>query len=189
MNKKLATTLAGSAVLVLALSGCGDDKEEKTNAWARKVCDQVQPQVKKIQQANTEITRATEGERSPAEVKEIDAKAFGDISQAYGALARAVDKAGAPPVENGAKLQKDAVRQLDDMSGKYADLKKQADELDTKDRAKFADGLGEIADELGKLGKSGDRALDRLQEGELGAAMANQEGCRKPSTSPSASAA
>jgi len=188
VKKKLAAALAGSAALVLALSGCGDDGEEKTAAWAKKVCDQVQPQVKKIQQANTAITQATQGDRASEEIKEIDTKAFQDISQAYGALADAVDEAGAPPVEDGAKLQKDAVAQLEGMSGKYADLRKQAGELDTGDQAKFADGLKDIADELGKLGKSGDRALDKLQEGELGAAMAEQEGCRKPS-SPSASAA
>ena len=187
MNKKLAAALSGGAALVLALSGCGDDGAEKTREWAGKVCDQVQPQVKKIQQANTAITQATEGDRSSEEIKRTDAEAFRDISQAYGTLAEAVRKAGVPPVEGGAGIQKDAVKQLNDTSRQYADLQEQAEALNTDDQEKFADGLKDIADELGKISKSGDKALNRLQEGERGAAMAEQKGCRKPS--PSASAA
>ncbi|PJE96386.1 small secreted protein [Streptomyces carminius] len=189
MNKKLAIALTGGTALVLALSGCGGDGEDKTAAWAQKFCDQVQPQVKRIQQANASITQATEGEKPPEEIKTTDAQAFSDISRAYAALAKAVKGAGTPPVEDGAALEKDAVRQLDGMSRKYADLKKQADALNTEDQAEFADGLKEIADGLGRLNEGGDQALEKLQKGELGKAMAEQKGCRKPAPSPSASAA
>ena len=38
-----------------------------------------------------------------------------------------------------------------------------------------------IADQLAELGESGDDALNELQEGELGEAMARQRGCQSPS--------
>src|SRR4051794_21520622 len=47
VNKKLAAALSGGAVLVLALSGCTDESNDKLNNWAKSVCDAVQPQAKK----------------------------------------------------------------------------------------------------------------------------------------------
>lgn len=187
MNKKLAAALSGSAALVLTLTGCGDDGAE-TAAWAKKVCDKVKPQVEKIQQANQSINEASQQKKSPEEVQKIDSAAFQKISEAYRALAQAVDKAGVPPVENGAKLEKNAVQELKSLSKAYSDLKKTVDELDTKNQSKFAQGLKGLAQELGRLGKSGDKSLQKLQSGELGEAMAEQKGCRKasPGVTPSA---
>ncbi|MBB1253336.1 small secreted protein [Streptomyces alkaliterrae] len=181
MNNKLAAALCGSAVLALALTGCGGDEDDgKADAWAKKVCDQVQPQVKKIQDANTAIAEVSAKDSSSKEVQQADSTAFQQISEAYKALAGAVARAGEPPVEDGAKLQKDAVKELNDISASYAGLKTKVDEMDTKDQAKFADGLRGISKELSTLGKSGDVALNRLQSGDLGKAMAEQPGCQKP---------
>ncbi|MGW8378613.1 small secreted protein [Streptomyces sp. ODS28] len=183
MNKKLAAALSGSAVLVLALSGCGDDSAEKTDAWAKKVCDQVGPQVTKINKANSEMDAASKDKKKSAkEVQKTDSTAFGHIAGAYNALGNAVNKAGAPPVDDGAKLQKDAVKELKTLSAKYRGLKKQVDGLDAKDSAKFAKGLRGLAPKLDELGKSGDKALQKLQSGDVGKAMANQDGCKRPSS-------
>ena len=38
-NKKLAAALSGGSVLVLVLSGCGDDSSDRLNSWAKQVCD------------------------------------------------------------------------------------------------------------------------------------------------------
>lgn len=187
VNKKLAAALSGGAVLVLALSGCGDDSAEKTDAWAKKVCDQVGPQVTKINKANASMDAASKDKKKSAkEVQKTDSAAFQQISDAYKSLGSAVDKAGAPPVDNGSKLQKDAVKELDTLSTKYGDLKTQVDKLDTKDSAKFAKGLRGLAPKLDELGKSGDKALQKLQSGDVGKAMAKQEGCKRPSPSASA---
>lgn len=183
MNKKLASALSGSAVLVLALTGCGggDDKDDgKAQAWAKKVCDQVQPQVKKIQQATSAISEAAAKDSSSAEVQKADSAAFQELSEAYKALAGAVSKAGEPPVEDGEKLRKDAVKELNEISSAYGDLKTKTDDLDTKDQGKFAAGLRDISKELDTLGKSGDVALNKLQSGDLGKAMSEQSGCKKP---------
>lgn len=83
------------------------------------------------------------------------------------------------------------MKELNASSKAYADLKTEVDALDTKDQAKFADGLKGIADELNKISTSGDQALKKLQSGEVGVAMSKQKGCQKPtaSTGPSGSAA
>ncbi|WP_432119380.1 small secreted protein [Streptomyces sp. bgisy032] len=178
VNKKLAAALSGGAVLVLALSGCGGDDNEKLDSWAKQVCDAVQPQAKKIESANAAIQKETSDNSTPKDVQKTDAKAFQDMSDAYKAIGGAVSKAGAPDVENGEKKQQDAVKELNSISASYADLKKQVDDLDTKDQGKFADGLKDIATELDKLSQSGNDALRNLEEGEVGQAMARQSSCK-----------
>ncbi|MFF8095323.1 small secreted protein [Streptomyces sp. NPDC016675] len=189
VNKKLAAALSGGAVLVLALTGCGGgDDNDKLDAWAKDVCDAVQPQAKKIESANAAIQKETSDNSTPAEVQKTDAKAFQDMSDAYKAMGGAVQKAGAPDVEDGEKKQKDAVTELNGLSSSYASLRKQVEQLDTKDQANFADGLKDIATELNKLSKSGSNALKTLEEGEVGQAMAKQESCKSASVTPSAAA-
>ncbi|MET9759603.1 small secreted protein [Streptomyces sp. NPDC006372] len=183
VNKKLAAALSGGAVLVLALSGCGGDDNEKLDSWAKEVCDAVQPQAKKIESANASIQKETSDNSKPDDVQKTDAKAFQDMSDAYKAIGSAVTKAGPPDVENGEKKQQDAVKELNSISAAYASLKKQVDDLDTKDQGKFADGLKDIATELDKLGKSGNDALRTLEEGEVGQAMSRQSSC-KAATAP-----
>ncbi|MFH9755658.1 small secreted protein [Streptomyces griseus] len=191
MNKKLAAALSGGAVLVLTLSGCSDDSDNKVNDWAKKVCDQVQPQLQKIANANASIQQQTADNSKPADVQKTDSAAFQQISQAYKSLGAAVDSAGPPPVDDGETTQKEAVKELNASSKAYADLKTDVDALDTKDQAKFADGLKGIADDLNKISTSGDQALKKLQSGEVGVAMSKQKGCQKPtaSTGPSGSGA
>ncbi|MDT0615464.1 small secreted protein [Streptomyces lancefieldiae] len=187
VNKKLAVALSGGAVLVLALTGCGSsDDNDKLDSWAKEVCDAVQPQAKKIAAANAAIQKETSDNSTPAEVQKTDAQAFQDMSDAYKAMGGAVQRAGAPDVDDGEKKQKDAVSELNGLSSSYASLRKQVEALDTKDQAKFADGLKGIATELNKLSKSGSNALKALEEGDVGQAMAKQDSCKSASATPSA---
>lgn len=187
MIKKLAFALSGSAVLVLALSGCGDDKNDKLDSWAKTFCGDVQPQVKKIEGANDAIQKQTSDTSAPADVQKTDSKAFQDLSDAYKGMASAVTKAGAPPVDDGEKTKDDAVKELNSISASYADLKKRVDALDVKDQAKFADGLKEVATRLGKISQNGNRALDKLQSGDVAKAMKDQESCQNASPAATAS--
>jgi hypothetical protein len=185
VKTKLAVGFALS--LTLALSACtggGDDGGEETEAWAREVCGQVGPQVQKIRDASAAITEASEGDETPKEVQEADSAAFKDISDAYAALAETVQQAGVPPVDNGERLRRDAVEELNDISDSYAELQDTIDGLDTSDQAEFAEGLTDIADRLSELGASGDEALRELQDGELGEAMAQERGCQSPTAQP-----
>lgn len=187
VNKKLAAALSGGAVLVLALSGCSsDDNSDKLNSWAKEVCDAVQPQARKIEAANAAIQKETSDNSTPEDVQKTDSQAFQDMSDAYKAIGAAVTKAGAPDVDNGETKQKNAVKELNSISASYASLQKQVDELNTKDQAKFADGLKDIATALDKLSTSGSDALKTLEEGDVGKAMAQQESCKSASASPSA---
>jgi hypothetical protein len=185
VKMKLAAALSGAA-LVMALAGCGDNSNSKLNAWAKTVCDQASTQVKKINDANTAITKVDSAGK-PADVKNADSAAFQQISDAYKSLAGIVSKAGDPPVKNGTKLKTQAVNDLNQLSTSYSNLKKQVDGLNTADQAKFADGLKAVSDSLGKVSKTGGQALDSLRQGDVGAAMAKQPGCRSASASPSAS--
>ncbi|MEW2388914.1 small secreted protein [Streptomyces venezuelae] len=185
VNKKLAAALSGGAVLVLALSGCSDDGNKKLDDWAKKVCDSVQPQSKKIADANAAIQKETSDNSSPGDVQKTDSKAFKDMSDAYKSMGDAVKNAGAPPVDDGKKKTDDAVKELNAISKSYGDLKKQVDGLDTKNQADFADGLKDVAGELDKLSKSGNEALEKLQEGEVGKAMGKQDSCKSASATPS----
>jgi archaellum component FlaC len=189
VNKKLAAALSGGAVLVLALSGCtSDDGNDKLDAWAKQVCDAVQPQAKKIETANTAIQKQTSDNSTPQAVQKTDAQAFQDMSDAYKAIGAAVEKAGAPDVDGGEKKKTDAVKELNDIAASYASLKTQVDKLDTKDQAKFADGLKDIATSLDKLSTSGNDALKNLEEGDVGKAMAKQETCKSASAPASSKA-
>jgi hypothetical protein len=172
-------------VLVLTLTACGgDDSAERTEEWAKNVCDQVQPQVARIQAANEAIAQASESEGEPAEVQAVYSSSYEELSGAFESLADAVDGAGDPPVSEGEELRTDAVAELNGLSESYEELKTASDELDTSDRAKFAEGLRGMVGQLEALGQSGDEALAELQSGELGEAMARQKGCQSPAPTP-----
>ncbi|MGW1722286.1 small secreted protein [Streptomyces sp. NPDC002306] len=190
VNKKLAAALSGGAVLAMALSGCSSDdgggSSEKLSAWAKQVCDAVQPQAKKIEAANAAIQKQTSDSSAPEDVQKTDSQAFQDMSDAYKAIGGAVDKAGPPDTgdaKNDEKRQQDAVKELDGIAASYASLKKQVDALDTKNQAKFADGLKDVATELDKLSKSGNGALKTLEEGDVGRAMGEQASCKAAASS------
>ncbi|MFC7966793.1 small secreted protein [Streptomyces cinereoruber] len=182
MNKKLAAALSGGAVLVLALSGCSGDEGNKVDDWAKTFCDQAKPQIQKRAEAH-QIIISTAADSKPAEIQAADSKAFQDIADADRALAKAVESAGAPPVENGEKIKQDAVKELNETAVAYEGLKKQVDALDPSNQQKFADGLQNVANGLTKIEKMDQQALAKLEEGDLGKAMAKQPGCQKPTVS------
>ncbi|MFG3014807.1 small secreted protein [Streptomyces cinerochromogenes] len=197
VNKKLAAALSGGAVLVVAVSGCsssGGEKgpDPKLVSWAKTVCDAVPGPNAKIRSANAQIAAiATDSNLPPKNAQKTYADAFQDMADGYKALADALDTAGAPPgVDGGAKLQKDAAKNLAGLATSYADLKKKVDGLDTKDQGKFARGLKEVAaqsKEIGKQSDSGTQALKRLEQEDVKKAMAKQPSC-KVAASASASA-
>ncbi|MER7182531.1 small secreted protein [Streptomyces hyaluromycini] len=190
VNKKLAAALSGGAVLVVALSGCSSNNKStdpKLIAWAKTVCDAVPAQDAKIKAANEAISTAvSDTTSSPATIQKTDSKAFQDMSDAYKALASAISGAGAPPgVAEGAKRQQNVVTTLNSLSASYADLKKKVDALNTKNQAKFASGLQDIASQTTQLetqSKSGTAALQALEQGEVKDAIAEQASCKKVST-------
>ncbi|WP_170837792.1 small secreted protein [Streptomyces sp. TP-A0874] len=178
MNNKLAAALSGGAVLMLVLSGCAEGNQ-KVDEYAKRICDQLGPQLKKISQANQSIT-STAADGKPEDIKKADSAAFDKISKAYAAMSASVEKAGPPPVEGGAKTQQEAVKELKGTSRAYSDLKKSVDRLDTMDQGKFAEGLSGIVEQLDEINRLGGKAIQKFQSGDLGAAMGQQAGCQRP---------
>ncbi|WP_209445540.1 small secreted protein [Streptomyces roseochromogenus] len=192
VNKKLAAALSSGAVLVVALTGCtssGGDKgpDPKLVAWAKSVCDAVPAQDAKIKSANAAISTTAADTAEPETLQKTDSQAFQDMSDGYKAIAGAVSKAGAPPgVADGDTRLQAVVKSFDGLSVSYAGLKKQVDALNTKDQAKFASGLHDIATQmtdLEKQHKSGTDALEKLQQGEVKNAIAQQASCKKVASS------
>lgn len=180
MNTRLARAISGCALLALSLTACGDDSGERTEEWAKEFCDQLPPQVERVREANEAIAEVSDRELPPAEVQEVYSSAFGELSGAFESLAGAVDDAGDPPVGDGEELRTAAVAEYRQVSEAYGDLKTDIDELDTSDREAFAEGLRGMVTQLERLGESDNEALAELSSGELGEAMARQEGCRGP---------
>ncbi|CAL9499392.1 hypothetical protein SUDANB178_03367 [Streptomyces sp. enrichment culture] len=187
VNKKLAAALSSGAVLAVAVTGCGGggDKgpDPKLVSWAKTVCDAVPAQSAKIKSANASIASiATDGNLPPKDAQKTYVEAFQNLADGYKALAGALDSAGAPPgIDGGAKLQKDAAKNLAGLSTSYTELKKTVEGLDTKDQGKFAKGLKTVAGqtkEVGKQGDDGTEALKRLEQGEVKEAMAEQPSCK-----------
>ncbi|MGW4561390.1 small secreted protein [Streptomyces sp. NPDC004561] len=198
VNKKLAAALSGGAVLVVALTGCtssssGGSKgpDPKLVAWAKSVCDAVPAQDAKIKAANAAISTTAADTAKPETLQKTDSQAFQDMADGYKAIATAVDNAGAPPgVDGGAKRLQDVVKSFNSLSTSYAALKKQVDALNTKDQAKFASGLHDVAVQMTDLEKkhqSGTEALKNLQQGEVQDAVAQQASCKKIASSASPS--
>lgn len=194
VNKKLAAALSSGAVLVLTLTACGGSEDNKElDAWAKKVCDLVPAQNKKITAAYDAITKAAEDtESTPTELQKADSQAFQDLSDGYKARATVIQNAGAPPgAEDGAKKLQDAVKQLNALSASYADMKTQVDGLNTKDQAKFATGLKDVSAQMQKVEAQRQTALAALKDLESGdtkSALADQPGCKQVSASNGASA-
>ncbi|MFF4386200.1 MULTISPECIES: small secreted protein [unclassified Streptomyces] len=180
MNKKIAAALSGGAALMLVLSGCGggDDTDQKASSWAKKVCDQWQPQIEKIEAANVEIKRVASESSKPDEVQKTDSTAFATMTESYKAMADALRSAGVPPVKNGSATQEAAAKGFETTSTGYADLKAKTDALDPQDKTKFADGLKEVAGGLKDVTKGGQDALAQLKAGGLGPAINSQKGCQ-----------
>ncbi|MDN3263518.1 small secreted protein [Streptomyces sp. CSDS2] len=187
MNKKLAAALSSGAVLAVALTGCGGSEDKgpdpKLVSWAKTVCDAVPAQSARIKSANASIASiATDSNLPPKEAQKTYVEAFQNLADGYKALAGALDSAGAPPgIDGGAKLQKDAARNLAGLATSYTELKKTVEGLDTKDQGKFAKGLKTVAGqtkEVGKQGDDGTEALKRLEQGEVKEAMAEQPSCK-----------
>jgi hypothetical protein len=182
--KKLAAGMCCAAIATLALAGCSDS-DDQANAYAKKVCDQVQSQQAAIQKASDSISSVSAQNVEPKVIQQTDSAAFGQMADAYSNLATAVQSAGAPPVDKGADIQKNAVSQLNTMADSYTKLQKDVQGLDTGDQGKFADGLNSLTTHFTPLIQSGNDALAQLQSGDIGKAMARQPGCTKGGASAS----
>ncbi|MFF4343149.1 small secreted protein [Kitasatospora sp. NPDC001540] len=172
------TVPALGALLALAAVGCtADDSAAKLDGWAKSVCDAAKDPVAQSRTALADTANVKEGE-SPADLQKRLSTDLASLATTNQQLADAVQKAGAPKIDDGAKVQQDAVNELKQVAQGYLDAQKKLDALASTDQAKFADGLRSVGDQVQQLSQVSTSALAALQSGDLGNAMKKQPGCK-----------
>jgi hypothetical protein len=172
----------------MGLTACGSGDSKAMDAWAVSLCSGVQGPV---QQANTALadTGTVKNAEAPKDLQTRLAADFGTLATANTEIAQAVQKAGAPKVDNGAQTQADAVTELNQAAGGYTKVQQTVQQLPAGDQAKFADGLKGVSDQVQRLSGLSTSALQSLQTGALGVALAKQPGCKSVNGAASATAA
>ncbi|MEV7118165.1 MULTISPECIES: hypothetical protein [Kitasatospora] len=192
MKKRLVTVSALGALLALAAVGCSADDSAKLDGWAKNVCDAARDPIAQSRTALADTGNVKEGE-SPVDLQKRLSTDLAALAATNQQLADAVEKAGAPKIDSGAKVQQDAVNELKQVAQGYLDAQKKLDGLTNADQAKFADGLRSVGDQVQRLSQVSTGALATLQSGDLGDAIKKQPGCKAaaagaPAAAPSGSA-
>ncbi|MER7751156.1 hypothetical protein [Kitasatospora sp. NPDC097643] len=183
MNKRLLAVPALGALLAFGAVGCGDDNSKQLESWASNVCGAAKDPIAQAQAALADTGQVKTGE-APVDLQKRLSADIGRLAKTNQDIAAAIDAAGAPKVEDGANLQKDTIAELKKAADGYQDVQKKLDAVNTTDRSKFADGLRSVSDQIQQLASLSTQAQGKLQRGELGAAMAKQEGCKPSSAAP-----
>ncbi|MFD9691792.1 hypothetical protein ACFWXO_39220 [Kitasatospora sp. NPDC059088] len=188
MNKRLLAVPALGVLLAFGAVGCGgDDNSKQLDSWASNVCGAAKDPIAQAQVALADTAQVKTGE-SPTDLRKRLSADIGRLGKTNQDIAAAIDAAGAPKVDNGAALQKDTVDELKKAADGYLDVQKKLDALAIDDQAKFADGLNSVGDQLRRLSSLSTQAQSKLGSGDLGRAMAKQEGCKPSQATPGAGA-
>ncbi|MCG6499163.1 hypothetical protein [Kitasatospora sp. A2-31] len=177
MNKRLLAVPALGALLAFGAVGCGDDNTKQLESWAANVCGAAKDPIAQAQTALADTGQVKTGE-APADLQKRLSTDIGRLAKTNQDIAAAIDSAGAPKVDDGATIQKDTVAELNKAADGYLEVQKKLDAVSNADQSKFADGLRSVADQIQQLASLSTQAQAKLQRGELGAAMAKQEGCK-----------
>ncbi|MGV9269926.1 hypothetical protein ACWDRR_35340 [Kitasatospora sp. NPDC003701] len=177
MNKRLLAVPALGVLLAFGAVGCGDDNSKQLESWAANVCGAAKDPIAQAQTALSDTGQVKTGE-TPGDLQKRLSADIGRLAKTNQDIAAAINSAGAPKVDDGGTLQKDTVAELNKAADGYLDVQKKLDALSNDDQAKFADGLRSVSDQLQQLGALSTQAQAKLQRGDLGAAMAKQEGCK-----------
>ncbi|WP_111553789.1 small secreted protein [Kitasatospora sp. SolWspMP-SS2h] len=178
MKKRLVTVPALGVLFALAAVGCSaDDSSAKLDGWAKSVCDGAKDPIAQSKAALADTADVKQGE-APVDLQKRLSTDLASLATTNQQLADAVQKAGAPKIDDGAKVQQDAVNELKQVAQGYLDAQKKLDGLTSADQAKFADGLRSVGDQVQQLSQVSISALATLQSGGLGEAMKKQPGCK-----------
>ena len=165
-----------AVLLAFGAAGCTSDNTGQLNAWATSLCQGMQSP---IEQANTALadTGAVKTGETPQALQTRLATDLGTLSTANTQIAQAVQQAGTPKVSNGAQVQSNAVAELKKAAAGYTTVQQAVSALSVADQAKFAANLKGIGDQVQQLAELSTSALQQLQAGDLGTALAKQPGC------------
>ncbi|MER8103173.1 hypothetical protein [Kitasatospora sp. NPDC094016] len=189
MNKRLLAVPVLGALLAFGAVGCGgDDNGKQLESWASNVCGSAKDPIVQAQAALADTAQVKTGE-TPTELQKRLSTDIGRLAKTNQDIAAAITAAGVPKVKDGANLQKDAVDELTKAADGYQDIQKKLDAVTNTDQSKFADGLRSISDQIQQLASLSTQAQGKLQRGDLGAAMAKQDGCKPAAAAPGGASA
>jgi hypothetical protein len=185
VTKKWLRLAAPAALIALGATGCSSGNGAKLDAWAKTVCGGL---LTPVQQSNTARadTGAVRSGESPKALQARLAADFGSLATANTKIAQVVQQAGAPSTDNGAQTQADAVTELNQAAGGYTKVQQTVQALPSGDQAKFAAGLKGVSDQVQQLAELSTSALQKLQAGDMGTALAKQPGCKSVSATAAA---
>ncbi len=166
-----------AVLLAFGATACSGDNTKQLDAWAVTLCGGMQTPVQQADAALADTGAVRSGE-TPAALQTRLAADLGTLSGANSQIAQAVQKAGAPKVDNGAKTQASAIAELTQAANGYTSVQQAVAALPVSDQAKFAAGLKGVGDKLQQLAELSTSALQQLQAGDLGTALAKQPGCK-----------
>jgi hypothetical protein len=170
-----------AAVVALGTAACGgSDSTAKLDSWAKSVCGGIAAPIVALADAKADTGRIIQGE-SPADLQKRMSDDMGKLAAGNQQIAQAVQAAGAPSTSDGAQTQADAVSELNQAAGGYTKVQQTVKALPVNDQARFAAGLRGVSDQIGALSTQSSAALQKLQAGDLGAALSRQPGCAAPS--------
>ncbi|MEZ0069587.1 cell pole-organizing protein PopZ [Streptacidiphilus sp. MAP12-20] len=183
-----ATVAAVTVVVALGAAACsGSDSTAQLDSWAKSVCGGVAAPIQAVQAAQDDTGKIISGE-SPAALQTRLSADLGKLAAGNQQIAQAVQAAGAPQTTDGAQTQAEAVSELNQAAGGYTKVQATVRGLSVTDQARFAASLRGISDQVQQLSTLSSSALQKLQTGELGAALKRQPGCAAPSGTPTPSA-
>lgn len=186
---RVAVAASVAAVVALGTAACGgSDDTAKLDSWAKSVCGGISAPINALAAAKADTGRIVQGE-SPADLQKRMADDMGKMATGNQQIAQAVQAAGAPSTSDGAQTQADAVSELNQAAGGYTKVQQTVKALPVNDQARFAAGLRGVSDQIGQLSTQSSAALQKLQSGDLGAALGRQPGCAAPSDTPTAGGA
>ncbi|MFD0397326.1 hypothetical protein ACFV84_12935 [Kitasatospora sp. NPDC059811] len=189
MNKRLLAVPVLGALLAFGAVGCGgDDNGKQLESWASNVCGSAKDPIVQAQAALADTAQVKTGE-TPTELQKRLSTDIGRLAKTNQDIAAAITAAGVPKVKDGENLQKDAVAELTKAADGYQDIQKKLDAVTNTDQSKFADGLRSISDQIQQLASLSTQAQGKLQRGDLGAAMAKQDGCKPAAAAPGGASA
>jgi hypothetical protein len=177
-----------AVLLAFGATACSSDNTKQLDAWAVNLCGGMQSPVEQANAALADTGTVKTGE-TPAALQTRLAADLGTLATANTQIAQAVQKAGAPDVDNGTKTQASAVTELNQAAAGYTSVQQAVSALPVTDQAKFAAGLKGVGDKVQQLAELATTALQQLQTGDMGTALSKQSGCKTAPAAPSAGAA
>jgi hypothetical protein len=177
-----------AVLLALGATACGGGNTKQLDDWATTLCGGMQGPV---QQADTALadTGTVKAGETPTALRVRLVTDLGTLATANGQIALAVQKAGPPKVDDGTQTEANAMNELTQAVSGYTSVQQAVAALPVTDQAKFAAGLKGVGDKLQQVAELSTSALQQLQTGDLGTALAKQPGCKSVSASTSAGTA